>query len=78
MPKKRSDKKTEPSTFAAVSATLETSVVFPDLSSKTDLECRTVLEDQILVIDVGPRLLRLSSNDRQLCTYPGLLLAGRV
>lgn len=30
-----------------------TSVVFPDLSPKTELECRVLLEDQIIVVDVS-------------------------
>jgi hypothetical protein len=27
-------------------------IVFPDLAPKVDLECQTILEDQILVIEV--------------------------
>ncbi|KAJ7098037.1 hypothetical protein B0H15DRAFT_823851 [Mycena belliarum] len=34
-----------------VEATAEASVAFPDISLKYDLECHTLLEDQILVID---------------------------
>lgn len=30
-----------------------TPVVFPEISLKEELECRTILDDQILVIDVG-------------------------
>ena len=28
-------------------------IVFPDFTAKTDLVCQTILEDQILVIDVS-------------------------
>lgn len=30
------------------------SVIFPAFSSKKDLECRVLLEDQILLVDVCP------------------------
>jgi hypothetical protein len=40
------------STAKALAASPPTSVVFPELSHKEELECRTILEDQILVIDV--------------------------
>ncbi|TFK43012.1 hypothetical protein BDQ12DRAFT_677182 [Crucibulum laeve] len=49
MAKKKSDAKA--SATAAPTNPPPQSVVFPEISSKTDLECRTILEDQILVID---------------------------
>ncbi len=42
------------STTSKVPAPQQTAlVVFPGISPKEELECRTILEDQILVIDVG-------------------------
>jgi hypothetical protein len=37
---------------AVVQASPVQSVLFPELSSKTNLQCRELLEDQILLIDV--------------------------
>ena len=38
---------------------LVSNLVFPELSQKNDLKCRTILDDQILVIDVSLHLLRI-------------------
>ncbi|KAG5639490.1 hypothetical protein H0H81_000628 [Sphagnurus paluster] len=45
-------KKTEKSSKATVPVAATAEPLFPDLSPKEYLECRTVLDDQILVIDV--------------------------
>ncbi|KXN82614.1 hypothetical protein AN958_02465 [Leucoagaricus sp. SymC.cos] len=48
---------TKPTTSSSESTTKQTtvvapaSIVFPELSAKQEIECRTILEDQILVID---------------------------
>jgi hypothetical protein len=39
-------------------------VAFPELCSKTDLGCRVLLEDQILLIDVRFMILCPSSSSR--------------
>lgn len=36
-----------------------TPVVFPEIEEKESLECYSVLEDQILIVDVGSRVLIL-------------------
>ncbi|KAF8911175.1 hypothetical protein CPB84DRAFT_1672399 [Gymnopilus junonius] len=48
MAKKKVDKKQETSQGAYA---VSTSITFPDLTAKSDLECQTILEDQIIVID---------------------------
>ncbi|KAJ3566674.1 hypothetical protein NP233_g6848 [Leucocoprinus birnbaumii] len=44
-------KKAAPTPDSKTASVPTTSVVFPELSLKEELECRTILEDQILVID---------------------------
>ncbi|KJA20253.1 hypothetical protein HYPSUDRAFT_68659 [Hypholoma sublateritium FD-334 SS-4] len=53
MTKKAAQKKQEKSQVpaATTTATSRLEVVFPEISLKEDLECTTILEDQILVID---------------------------
>ena len=57
MAKKKSIKETSNGAPREVVAQIS----FPDIASKTDLECRTVVEDQILVID--------ASSSRSMSTY---------
>ena len=45
-------KKTEQNSKSPSGSAPTPVVVFPELSSKTDLKCRVLLEDQILLIDV--------------------------
>jgi hypothetical protein len=47
-------------------------VVFPELSPKSDLECVTFLEDQILLIDVRPLNFPLSKK----CLLRRVMLLG--
>jgi hypothetical protein len=48
----KEDSVTPSTTTKAPPTPATTSVVFPELSPKEGLECRTILEDQILVVDV--------------------------
>jgi hypothetical protein len=51
MVKKLSQKKSD-SVQRSVPTPPSSQVVFPEVSPKTDLECTTILEDQIIIIDV--------------------------
>lgn len=69
MAKKTTQKKQEISQApAAANAASRLDVVFPEISLKEDLECTTILEDQILVIDVWDKLSWLQSNTNLLWT----------
>jgi len=51
MAKKKAEKKQDPSPSATVADSAPVQIIFPELAEKSDLECRTILEDQIIVID---------------------------
>lgn len=51
-------------------------VTFPNVSSKEELACRVLLEDQILVIDVRPGGVSVLRTSRS--CIPGFLLSGRM
>ncbi|KDR81850.1 hypothetical protein GALMADRAFT_90242 [Galerina marginata CBS 339.88] len=51
MVKKKADKKPDISSSATALDSAPAQIIFPELSQKSDLECRTILEDQIIVID---------------------------
>lgn len=37
----------------ATGSTPTNQVIFPEVAAKSDLECRSILEDQIIIIDVS-------------------------
>lgn len=53
MPKKKAAIKPQTSAKNVVQRVPDSERVFPDVTSKSDLTCRTLLDDQILLIDVG-------------------------
>lgn len=76
MAKKKSEPKAVFSRSAEPIPTASTPFVFPELLPKTELECKVLLEDQILVIDARrrPSLPGLSSGIKNETNQEYLLL----
>ncbi len=53
-------KKLETSPVGSATSQLQVKADFPEVSLKQDLECTTILEDQILVINVRRYILEVS------------------
>lgn len=62
MPKRKTTSKATGSVSTAATHTPPTDVKFPELSTKKGLECRVLLEDQILLIDVRMKTGDVSRN----------------